>query len=426
MRSKRAAVAVSVTSLAMLLAACGGGSSGGASSGATARGPITFVTGQDNSGTMPFIADNWNKDHPNEKVTIKQQSDQADQQLQDLQQHFNAKDPGYDVVTVDVVWTAEFAAKGWLTPLKGQFALPTDTLLPATVKAATYNNTLFAAPYASDGGLLYYRKDLVKTAPTTWDELIADCNGKTTPGTITGPKPGCYAGQFFKYEGLTVNAAEAINAAGGTIVGPDGKTPTVDSAQAAKGLSFLADGFKKGYIPKEALGFQETQSLNAFVAGQLMFMRNWPYAAAIAGGKGSKVIGKFDIAPLPGPDGHGASSLGGHSLGISVYSKYKATALDFLKFIEGDTVQRNNLTQGTLAPVVTSLYSDPALVKKFPYLPVLLKSIETAVPRPVTPFYPGVTEAIETNSYAALQGTTPVATALKNMQAAISAASAGG
>ncbi len=132
------------------------------------------------------------------------------------------------------------------------------------------------------------------------------------------------------------------------------------------------NGFKQGYIPKEALGFQETQSLNAFEAGQLVFMRNWPYADAILAGKDSKVAGKFGIAPLPGPDGHGASSLGGHSVAISQYSKHKATDIDFLKFLESDEIQRNDLTQGTLAPVITSLYSDPALVAKFPYLPTLL------------------------------------------------------
>jgi len=431
MRFKAIAPAVCLVSTAMIMAACGGGGNSGGSGdaakqGANARGPITFVTGKDNSGTMPFIADEWNKDHPNEKVTIKQQSDAADQQLSDLEQHFQAKDPNYDVVTVDVVWTAEFAARGWIIPLEGQYKLDTSTLLPATVKAASYNGKLYAAPYASDGGLLYYRTDLTKTAPTTWDEMINDCKGKTTSGTITGPKPGCYAGQFFKYECLTVNAAEAINAAGGQIVGPDGKTATVDSAQAQAGMDFLANGFKQGYIPKEALGFKETESLNAFSAGQLMFLRNWPYAVAILNGKGSKVVGKFGIAPLPGPQGHGASSLGGHSLGISAYSKYKATALDFLKFIESEKVQRNNLTVGTLAPVITSLYSDPELVKKFSYLPTLLKSIQTAVPRPITPFYPGVTEAIQTNAYAALQGQSNSKTALTNMQAAIKSATAGG
>jgi multiple sugar transport system substrate-binding protein len=427
MRSKFAVAAISAASVAMLVAACGSSSGGGSSSsGSSARGPITFVTGKDNSGLMPYIASTWNAAHPNEKVTIKQQSDQADQQLSDLEQHFQAKDPGYDVVTTDVVWSAEFAAKGWIIPLTGKYVLDTTNLLPATVKAATYNGTLYAAPYASDGGLLYYRKDLVKTAPTTWDGLIADCKGKTTPGTITGAKPGCYAGQFANYEGLTVNAAEAINAAGGEIVKSDGKTPDVDSPQAATGLSFLVNGFKQGYIPKQAIGFQETQSLNAFEAGQLVFMRNWPYANAILSGTGSKVIGKFGIAPLPGPSGHGASSLGGHSVGISEYSKYKATDLDFLKFLESDAIQRYDLTKGTNAPVLTALYSDPTLVKQFPYLPVLLQSIQTAVPRPVTPFYPAVTKAVETNSYAALQGKVSVETALKNMQAAIQSATAGG
>ncbi|HEX8768176.1 MAG TPA: ABC transporter substrate-binding protein, partial [Jatrophihabitans sp.] len=396
--SPRVAIgAVSLLRAAVVLAGCGSSNNdnkgSGSGSGNAGKGPITFVTGKDNSGLMPHLAEAWNKDHPNEKVTIKQQSDQADQQLSDLQQHFQAKDPNYDVVTVDVVWTAEFAAKGWLVPLKDKNAMDTSKLLEPTVKAATYNGTLYAAPYASDAGLLYYRKDIVGKAPTTWDEMINACKGKTSP-TITGPKPACYAGQFAKYEGLTVNASEAINSAGGQIVKEDGKTPNLETPEAAKGLEFLVNGFKQGYIPKEALGFQETQSLNAFQAGQLLFMRNWPYADAILSGSGSKVAGKYDIAPLPGPDGPGASSLGGHSVALSAYSKNQGTGLEFLKFIQTQEVQSYNLTQGSNAPVLAALYDDPALAKKFPYLPVLKKGIENAIPRPVTPFYPAVTEAI--------------------------------
>jgi multiple sugar transport system substrate-binding protein len=420
MRVKSAAiVAVALSVGATSLVACSSSGGGGSSSNST--GPITLVSGKDNSNVWPHVIDEWNKEHPNEKVTLKQQSDQADQQLSDLEQHFQSKDAGYDVVTVDVVWTAEFAAKGWIVPLTGKNAIDTKPLLPVTVKAATYNGTLYAAPYASDGGLLYYRKDLVPTPPTTWDAMIADCKGKTS-NTITGSKPGCYAGQFAKYEGLTVNAAEAINAAGGEVVKSDGKTPNIDTPQAANGLNFLVNGFKQGYIPKEAIGFQETQSLNAFEAGKLVFMRNWPYADAILSAKPSKVIGKFGIAPLPGPNGHGASSLGGHSLAVSTYSDHPATAAAFVKWMEEPAQQKWNLTQGTLAPVITSLYSDPTLVKKFPYLPTLYKSIQTAVPRPVTPFYPDVTEAIQTNVYAALQGQKSTQQALSDIQKAIQTA----
>lgn len=449
MRSKVAAATASLAGILLLATACsssssgsskssgsaaGGGSSstsGGGGGSSALDGPITWATGKDNSGTVPFIAAQWNKLHPSDKVTVHQQSSEADTQHSDLQQNFQAKASAYDVVTVDVVWTAEFAAKQWLLPLKGPNALDTSSLLPVTVKAATYAGTLYAAPYASDGGLLYYRKDLVKTPPTTYAQVIADCKGKTVTSTqaATMTKPACYAGQFKQYEGLTVNAAEAINSAGGQIVKPDGKTPDVDSSQAAAGLNFLVNGFKQGYIPKEALGYTETESINAFEAGQLMFMRNWPYADAILGdrgtNKGSKVVGKYGIAPLPGLDGPGASSLGGHSNAISAYSKHPKSSLAFIKFMESDLIQRHDLTAGTLAPVTAGLYTNPALVKQFPYLPVLLKSIEKAVPRPVTPFYPAVTIAIETNVYSALQGKTSTQAALSSLSKAITAASQG-
>lgn len=453
MRSKVAVATASLAVVVLLTSACGGSSSkggGGASSSSTGGsaggggsasssggatnadvldGPFTWATGKDNSNLLPFIKTSWDKLHPNDKVTIHQQSTLADDQHADLVQNFQAKQSAYDVVTVDVVWTAEFAAKQWLVPLKGDNALDTSTLLPATVKASTYAGTLYAAPYASDGGLLYYRKDLVKTPPTKYSELIADCAGKTVSSTAaaTMNKPACYAGQFKQYEGLTVNAAEAINGAGGVIVKPDGKTPDVDTPQAAAGLNFLVNGFKKGYIPKEGLGYDETASLNAFEAGQLMFLRNWPYADAILGNlgtnKGSKVAGKFGVAPLPGLNGPGASSLGGHNNAISAYSKHPKSSLAFMKFIESSAIQRNDLTAGTAAPVISSLYSDPALVKQFPYLPTLLKAIQNAVPRPVTPFYPAVTTAIETNVYQALQGKITTKAALSNLTKAINSAS---
>jgi multiple sugar transport system substrate-binding protein len=112
-----AAVAVSTAVVASLVAACssGGssssGGSGGGGGGGGGRGPINVVQGKDNNNVLPTLAQMWNKDHPNEKVTFKQQSDKADDQLQDLQQHFQAKDPSYDVVSVDVIWTAQFAAQ---------------------------------------------------------------------------------------------------------------------------------------------------------------------------------------------------------------------------------------------------------------------------------------------------------------------------
>ncbi|WP_347109338.1 ABC transporter substrate-binding protein [Paenarthrobacter sp. S56] len=429
MKSKKYLLPAAIAGvLAMSLSACGGGGGGGNSStgGASGdaannldgRGPITYVQGKDNSNVVRPLIDKWNAAHPNEKVTFKEQSDQADQQHDDLVQNFQAKNANYDVMSVDLIWVAEFAAKGWLQPLKDKTAISTDGMLDSTVKSATYNGTLYAAPQSSDGGILYYRGDLVPNPPKTWDEMMKMCD------IAKQNNIGCYAGQFQKYEGLTVNAAEAINSAGGKIVDDSGKA-AVNSAEAKAGLNNLVQAYKNGNIPTEAITFQEEQGRQAFEAGKLLFLRNWPYVYNLAKTDGSSTVkDTFKMAPLPGKSGPGASSLGGHNIAMSVYSKNKATVADFIKYITSEETQRFYATQGSLAPVLTKLYDDQELVAKLPYLPVLKTSIQNAVPRPVTPFYPAVTKAVQDNAYAALKGEKSVDSAVSDMQAAIESAGA--
>jgi multiple sugar transport system substrate-binding protein len=410
---------VAALTAAGLTASCGSSGAQGHSTGGTAdRGPITYVQGKDNSGDLKNIIAKWNSLHPDQKVNLKEQSDNADEQHDDLVQHFEAKDSGYDVVAVDVVWTSEFAAKQWLEPLTGAFAVDTAPMLPVTVRAASYNGTLYAAPGTSDGGMLYYRTDLVSKPPATWGELTTDCR------VARAHHISCYAGQFAKYEGLTVNVSEAIASAGGRILTPDGKAADVDTPQAAKGLSFLADGFSNGDIPEEAITFEEEQGRQAFEAGKLLFLRNWSYVYNLAAGGGSGVRGKFAVAREPGLSGPGTGIIGGHSLGMSVYSRHKATALDFMKFYESPAIQRELLVKASNAPVLRALYTDPALLADpaLGYLRVLGESLATAGSRPATPFYPGVTSAIQENAYAAIKGGRPVPQALKDMQAAIDSA----
>jgi multiple sugar transport system substrate-binding protein len=418
--------ASSLTALALValpLTACG--SSGGDGGSADAfkahlkdRGPITYVQGKVNDNATHGIIAKWNQLHPEEKVTLKEQTDEADQQHDDLVRNFDAKNADYDVVSVDLVWTAEFAAKGYLQPLKGDLAVDTDGLLESAVKGAQYNGVQYASPTTSDGGMLYYRTDLVKTPPTTWKELFEDCK------IAKQAHIDCYAGQFNKYEGLTVNASEAINGAGGSIVAEDGKTPTVDSPEAAEGLQVLVDGFKTGDIPKSAITYTEEEGRASFESGKLLFLRNWPYVYGLAASEASsKVKGKFDVAPLPGVDGVGASTLGGHNTAISAFSDNKATAIDFVNFLASEEIQKDYMEKGSLAPIRSDVYKDPALVKKYPYLPTLLTSIENAVARPITPFYQAVTKAIQDNSYAALKGDKTSEEAVKDMAAAIKAAS---
>jgi multiple sugar transport system substrate-binding protein len=407
----------------LLLTACGsGGDSGsGQQAGSTSfkgRGPITYVAGKDASGVVQKVIDRWNKQHPKEKVTFVQLPTDADSQRQQMIQNAQTKSDAYTVLSLDVVWTSEFAAHQWIDRLpEKQF--PLQNMLKPVVETGRYRGGLYSVPAASDGGMLYYRTDLLKKAgiaqpPTTWSEMTADCAKVKKLPEAKGMS--CYAGQFQKYEGLTVNFAEAVNSAGGVITDANGK-PDVDTPAARKGLDFLAGAVKDGTIPKEAVTYQEEDGRQAFQSGKLVFLRNWPYVYALA--EKSKVAGKFAVAPLPGLNGPGSSSLGGHNLALSSYAKNKATAVDFMKFFSSEESATTFLKDASLAPPYAKLYDDASLIKQYPYLPVLKQSILRAVPRPRVVNYGDVTSAIQQEAYAALTGSKSSAQALKDLQSAL-------
>jgi multiple sugar transport system substrate-binding protein len=428
MRRSHRALGVVTAITALLLTACGGddgggdggggGGGGGDSTALEGVGPIGYAQGKDTTpGVVQKILDAWNAEHPDEKVTLIELPESADQQRAQMIQDAEAKAGAYDVMSVDNVWTAEFAANRYIVELP-QDEFPMADYLEPVINSAKYLDGLFAIPQASDGGMLYYRTDLLKAAgiaepPATWSEMTDACT--KIQAMPEGKGVACYAGQFEKYEGLTVNASEAINSAGGVITDDSGK-PNVNTPEAKAGLDFLVNGFKEGYIPKEAITYKEEEGRRAFQEGRLIFHRQWPYQYGLANGEDSKVAGKFAVAPLPGMDGPGASSLGGHAMGISTYSKNKKTALEFIKFFTSLENNREFLELGSLAPIYTSLYDDPALQKKFPYLPVLKESILNAIPRPKVVRYGDATLAIQDAAYGAMSGDMTTEEALQQLQ----------
>jgi multiple sugar transport system substrate-binding protein len=417
-----AAVGATLALSGLSLVACSSNSSTPAAGGGNDTGPITYVQGKDTSGLVVKLAAQFNKLHPKEKVTVKQQSDQADQQFQDLTQHFQQKLSDYDVVSVDVVWTAEFAAKQYLQPLTGAYKIDTSPLLQSVVDSGKYVGVQYAAPSSTDSQLLYYRKDLLgsKPVPTTFAEMMADCPIAKKAGI------DCYAGQFAKYEGLTVNFNEVVTSNGGTVVDAKGN-PTLDTPQAKAGLQELVTAFQNGNIPKAAVTYQEAQGLASFESGKLMFLNNWPYMVADIANNASAtgIRSKYAIAGYPGK-----SAVGGHNLAISAFSKHKATALKWIQFIESADVQKQQVEAASLAPVLSSMYTDTALTTKYPYLTALKASLDNAVARPISPYYQGVTQAIQNNIFQALQaastgGSVDVTKTLQSTADAIKAASSG-
>ncbi|MBL1086471.1 ABC transporter substrate-binding protein [Streptomyces actinomycinicus] len=367
------------------------------------RGPLTLATAGDLTGYLGPLLRGWNRSHPGEKVTLVELPDSADETHAQMTTDLRGGDRGrFDVLNIDVDWTSEFAAAGWIRPLPRD-RFPLDAFLHPVVDTATYDGRLYAVPYVTNAGLLLYRKDILDKEgvppPHTWAELERDAR------TIA-PKYGLggYAGQFLPYEGLTVNAAEAVYSAGGTILGGEGTRVTVDSAAAREGIGFLARGIREGWIPRQALTYKEEESKQAFQDGGLLFLRNWPYAYAVAAEKGSKVAGRIGAVPLPGPGGPGTSVLGGSNLAINAHARHPDSAARLIAYLTSGPVQRQVLTRGALPPVRAALYEDPALVRRFPYLPTLRTAVLTARPRPKSPHYDQVSLAVQAVVQDALTG----------------------
>ncbi|MCU9518796.1 ABC transporter substrate-binding protein [Corynebacterium sp. ES2794-CONJ1] len=381
---------------------------------AGARGPITYALGKLDTELLAPIVDKWNQAHPDEQVTMKELAGEAGDQRDFLVQNLQAGSDDIDVMALDVIWTAEFAANQWIAPLEGDLAVDTSKLLKPTVDSATYLGTLYAMPQNTNGQLLFRNTKIVPTAPKNFAELTDSCE------LARDKNVECLTLQLKQYEGLTVNAAGFIEGWGGHILNEDG-SPAVATDEAKAGMQALVDAYKDGVIAKNSTSTTEQETHLGFLAGETAYAINWPYMYDMAQDNDSTVAGRVEVQPLVGKSGVGVSTLGGLNNGINVNSKHKETAKDFIEFITSAENQ-SYFAEKSFPPVLASIYDDADLIAKYPYLPALKISLENAVPRPASPFYPAISKAIQDNAYAALMDGKSVDDAARDMEAAIRAA----
>ncbi len=403
----------------LALAACSDGGSDNASGSGksddaanTARGPITFAMGKNDTDKLRPVIEAWNKEHPDEEVKLQELAGEADAQRNTLVQSLQAGQDDIDVMALDVVWTAQFAANGWLAPLEGDLEVDTSKLLQPTVESATYNDKLYALPQNTNAQLLYRNTDKVKEAPKNWGDLVKAC--KKVKGQ------DCLTTQLKQYEGLTVATDSFMNGWGGGILDDDGKVIATDK-KSQEGLQALVDAYKDGTIATSSTGATEEETNLAFTQGQTAMAINWPYMYTNAEDEGSAVKGKTEVSPLVGKDGVGVSTLGGYNNGINVNSKHKATARDFMEFVISEDNQRW-FAQQSFPPVLASIYDEDDLQVEFPYMEALKKSLEHAKPRPASPTYDALSKAVQDNAYAAITQNRPIEKATEDMKKAIEAA----
>ena len=361
------------------------------------------------SDPVPGLLARFEASHPGIRVRSEVLPWNADEQHQFLAINLEGGRPGFDVMMLDVIWVPEFARAGWLLDLT-QWVPPAE-LAPhfrPAVEAGERGGRLWALPWFTNVGVLYYRADLLARhglrPPETWDELVAHV--RRIRAAEGDPALDGVLWQGKQYEGLVVNALEALWANGTSVLGADGRV-FPDEARAVEALGFLRELITSGISPAWVSAADEELSRRPFGQGRAIFLRSWPYAMDLFEQPGSAVRGRVGIAPLPRHrhGERGAGSTGGAHLGVQRHTAHPEAAAALVRFLASADAQRELAAAAALNPTHERLYDDPELVRARPYLPGLRELLRQARPRPVTPAYLVLSSTLQPELSAVVVGT---------------------
>jgi multiple sugar transport system substrate-binding protein len=281
---------------------------------------------------------------------------------------------------------------------------------PATLAANRWNDRLYAVPWFVDVGVLYWRTDLMPSAPGTFDALRSIAQRALEDGQVSSG----FVWQGARYEGLVTVFLEHLTGFGGRIL-DDKAQVVVDSEAAVRALTFMRDAIHRdGFVPPAVLTWQEEQTRFAFQNGRAAFMRNWPYAAALLRQEGSAVAGRFGVAPMPHEAGDSAAALGGAQLAVNARSRQPDAAWQLVRYLTAPEQMIERAQVAGQLPSRRSVYDDDRLRAALPITPADARAIiDRAVPRPATPVYTQLSGILQIHVHRALTRQEEPAAALK-------------
>lgn len=374
---------------------------------------VFYTPAEDASGAIRRMVNRFNAENQEIQVEHRTLSWGSDDCRNFYVSAFSARDNSFDVFSGDIIWVSEFASADWIEPLDLFFPVAERSyFLPGPIEGCTYQNRIWAVPWFTDSGVLFYRSDLLAKPPRTWSELITVAQEKIAEGCVNYG----YVFHGNQYEGLVCQVLELIWSNGGRIF--DGDWVTINTPTAIEALQILEDIINLKLAPEEVLWYQEEDARLFYQDGNALFLRNWPYAWSLMNQEGSKIRGKFKMAPLPmGPHGTtGNGCLGGWNLMINGQSKHKKAAWKFIEYLTGFTAQKIHAMVGGRLPTRIAIYQDEEVLSVNPYYKELLPNFLAAKPRPVSPYYPALSETMQINFYRALSGSITAEEAVANIE----------
>jgi multiple sugar transport system substrate-binding protein len=268
-----------------------------------------------------------------------------------------------DICQLGNTWIPELVALDALEPLDRYAA--SSPIVDATDYFAGIWETnriggqLYGVPWYVDTRLVFYRRDLLSDAGFSapprswhqWTEMLAAIERQSRPDRHAILLP---LNEFEPLLALALQQDEPLLRDGG-------RWGNFRSAGFRRALAFYLEMFQRGWAPAVA-NAAISNVWNEFGRGRFVFYVSGPWnIGELQRRLPADQQHAWTTAPLPGPDGPGASIAGGSSLVVFRASRHPAEAWRLIEFLSQPTVQRRfHALTGDLPPRRTT-WQDPQL-----------------------------------------------------------------
>ena len=328
-----------------------------------------------------------------------------------------AGDTTPDVCQLGNTWIPELVALNALEPLDrhaaGSAVVDAGDYFAGIWDTNRIDGKLYGVPWYVDTRLLFYRRDLLaragySTPPRSWHEwkrmLAALSKAGADQHGILLP--------LNEFEPLLALALQQDD----PLLRDDGRWGNFSAPGFRRALGFYLEMFQRGWAPP--LGTAAISNVwNEFGRGRFAFYVSGPWN-----------IGEFErrlpagqqdtwmTAPLPGPDGPGASIAGGSSLVVFRASRHQAAAWRLIEFLSQPAVQRSfHALTGDLPPR-RATWADPQLAADI-HARAFREQLERVKPAPKVPEWERIATEMRLTAERAVHGQLTVEQAARELDA---------
>ncbi len=206
----------------------------------------------------------------------------------------------YDVILLDLIWTAEFAERGIIDPLPDALEeTVTAEIVPEIYSAFAYDDALWAMPFLGNFQLMYTNMSLLGEAgherpPETLEELKAMARDARDAGIIDYP----IFLPLSEQETLVCVFVWLTGAYGGSLTDETGSI-AVNGKAAVEAVSYLQTLLDEGLLNPYSLQREEVFTADVFLAGDSLFTVNWTFLGGLIDEEGADVRERSRASVIP-------------------------------------------------------------------------------------------------------------------------------